>query len=109
MMTLLLVTYPSDKDYMGWSRSLVERGLAASVNVINIKSTYFWESQVQTGDEVLLIIKSDRRVSQNLKDVVLAEHPYKVPCIVELSPIDVNSSYLEWVAAVTLGRRLDGL
>ncbi|GBC70084.1 Divalent-cation tolerance protein CutA [archaeon HR01] len=108
MMALLLVTYPSDRDYLGWARSLVGRGLAACVNVIPVKSVYLWESDIQEDNEVLLILKTDRRVLNDLKDVIKSEHPYQVPEIVELSPADVNKSYLDWVSESTYGRRTAG-
>jgi len=106
MMTLLLVTYPAGKDYMGWVRSLVERGYAACVNIIPVRSIYFWEESIQTDEEVLLLIKSDRSLAARLKDVIAAEHPYEVPEIVELNPVDVNKPYLEWVSGATVGRRV---
>ncbi len=105
MITLLLVTYPANRDYLGWARSLVERGYAASVNLIPVKSIYFWQSSIHTDEEVLLLIKSDRRLAAQLKEVIAAEHPYSVPAIIELNPVDVNTPYLEWVSEVTVGRR----
>jgi len=105
-MAIVLVTYPANKDYMGWGRSLVERGYAACVNIIPVRSIYFWRESVQTDEEVLLLIKSDKSLAGKLKDVIASEHPYEVPEIVELNPVDVNKPYLDWVSGSTVGRRV---
>ncbi len=97
MLVVLLVTYPCDKDFVEWCKSLVERRLAACINIIDVKSVYLWENKTNIEDEVLLFIKTSRERAQELKKVIEAEHPYKVPEVVELSPVDVNKPYLEWV------------
>lgn len=104
-LAILLVTYPSSGDYASWCRSLVERGLAACINIASIKSTYFWEGRVVEDEEVLLIMKTHPEMVEPLKEAVRREHPYSVPEIVELRPVDVNKPYLNWVTASTLGRR----
>jgi len=101
VMAVLLVTYPRAGNYMTWCRSLVERKLAACVNVVELKSFYRWEGRVHEDDEVLLIMKTSTAAVQALKETVAREHPYKVPSIVELSPVDVNKPYLEWVLEST--------
>jgi uncharacterized protein involved in tolerance to divalent cations len=44
VMAVLLVTYPRAGNYMTWCRSLVERKLAACVNVVELKSFYRWRA-----------------------------------------------------------------
>jgi uncharacterized protein involved in tolerance to divalent cations len=46
-------------------------------------------------------MKTSTAAVQALKETVAREHPYKVPSIVELSPVDVNKPYLEWVLEST--------
>ena len=80
--------------------SLVEERLAACVQqVAGVRSTYRWQGQVETADEVLLLIKT---VDARIPDVfarVRALHPHDVP---ELLAINVQAglpAYLDWVAA----------
>jgi len=101
MMAVLLVTYPRTGNYMEWCRSLVERKLAACVNIVEVKSFYRWEGRVEEDDEVLLVMKTGAGRVQDLKETVAREHPYKVPSIVELNPVDVSKPYLEWVLEST--------
>jgi len=102
---VLLVTYPAGRDYAAWCRSLIERGLAACINIASIKSTYLWEGKIVEDDEVLLLMKTHEDMVEQLKEAVRNEHPYSVPEILELRPIDVNKPYLEWVESSTVGRR----
>ena len=80
--------------------SLVDERLAACVQqVAGVRSTYRWQGQVETADEVLLLIKT---VDARIPDVfarVLALHPHDVP---ELLALDVQAglpAYLDWVDA----------
>ncbi|MEM4281330.1 MAG: divalent-cation tolerance protein CutA [Candidatus Caldarchaeum sp.] len=97
MMAVLLVTYPRDKDYAVWCRSLVERRLAACINLVGVNSVYRWDDSVVEDSEVLLLIKTSEEKVQQLKETIALEHPYKIPEIVELKPADVNQPYLQWV------------
>lgn len=101
MMVVLLVTYPKNREYDKWCRSLVERRLAACINVVDVSSFYWWENRVNEDLEVLLIMKTSREKSEMLKEAVRSEHPYKVPEIVELTPTDVSKPYLAWVLEAT--------
>ena len=80
---------------------MVERRLAACVNVVDTKSIYWWENKVNVDSEVLLIMKTSKHRLQLLKETVVEEHPYKVPEIVEITPADVNKTYLDWVVEAT--------
>ncbi|MEM2095440.1 MAG: divalent-cation tolerance protein CutA [Candidatus Caldarchaeum sp.] len=101
MMVVLLVSYPRSGDFEGWCRSLVERRLAACINVVQTESIYWWDNKVNVDSEVLLVIKTSRQKSQLLKETIVAEHPYKVPEMVEITPTDVYKTYLDWVVEAT--------
>jgi periplasmic divalent cation tolerance protein len=81
------------------ARSLIDRRLAACVNLLPITSVYRWEGAVQTDPEVTMLIK----VSDAGVDTLVARlrelHPYDLPEIVVL-PVDVDRSLAEYVAWV---------
>lgn len=97
MICLLYVPFPSDRDYVSWCRSLVSRGLAASINAVQAKSFFFWANQLNQTDEIILIMKTSKEKAEALKKAVEAEHPYQVPAIIEIPVVDVNAPYLSWV------------
>jgi periplasmic divalent cation tolerance protein len=69
----------------------IEYKLAACVNILpSIRSVYKWDDQVETYDELGMIFKTSVEKLNPLKEWLIANHPYKVPAIIELP---VNSSF----------------
>ncbi|MEM0440510.1 MAG: divalent-cation tolerance protein CutA [Candidatus Caldarchaeum sp.] len=101
LICMLYVPFPADRDYAAWCKSLMERKLAASINALHGKSFLFWEGRLHVEDEIILVMKTSREKADELKKVVKAEHPYRVPAILELLLSDVNKDYLEWVMETT--------
>jgi len=96
-MVIFLVTFPADKDAENWARSLIERRLAACVNILKVKSIYLWKKAVEEADESLLIIKTSSKALEKLEKTIKKEHPYELPEIIVLKPDRVDKSYLKWV------------
>jgi periplasmic divalent cation tolerance protein len=85
------------------AKALVERRLAACVNVIPaVTSHYRWEGALHEDVESTLVIKT---VSSRVADVTAAirsMHPYTVPEVVALPVLEAgNADYLAWVRAET--------
>lgn len=67
------MTAPSQEEARRLSGALLERGLAACVNMLpGVESMYTWEGRVETAQEVLMMIKvSGRNLSKfNMTTVV---------------------------------------
>lgn len=101
----VLCTVPGTATGARIARALVERELAACVNVVpGLTSVYRWEGQVQEEPEALLLIKTRRQQLGALEKAVRELHPYTVPELVAL-PIDWGSAdYLSWLWGAT-GRK----
>lgn len=97
LLSLVLVTYPVDNDYRAWCKSIIERKLAACVNIVKVDSIYRFKGKIEESEEVLLIFKTKRETAKLLKEVIMKEHPYEVPEFLELQITDVNEPYLNWV------------
>lgn len=104
-LSLILVTYPADADYRAWCKSIIERKLAACVNILKVNSIYRWKGIIEESEEVLLIFKTRSKLVKTLKEVVMNEHPYEVPEFVELKASKVNTSYLKWIIESTVQPR----
>jgi periplasmic divalent cation tolerance protein len=95
---LVLTTASSREDALKIARSLVERRLAACVNVIpGIESIYRWEGRVEEANEVLLIIKTTENACEGVFRAVKELHSYAVPECISL-PVESGSlPYLKWL------------
>ena len=86
------------------ARSLVEKGLAACVNVVpGLVSFYRWQGRVERDPEVLLVIKTRSERFEELKAALLAEHPYDLPELVAFPIAAGHQPYLEWLEASVRG------
>jgi periplasmic divalent cation tolerance protein len=96
---VVLATCGSAKEARRVARSLVEKRLAACVNILEVpvRSIYRWKGKVESARESLLIIKSSRKRFAALQDAIRHLHSYDVPEIIAL-PIERGSrDYLAWL------------
>ena len=96
-MIVVLTTVGRDFPAESFAEDLVERRLAACVNIIDrIRSIYRWQGKVESENEKLLVIKTtDERLS-DLRDHLLTQHPYEVPELVILRG-EVEGPYRDWL------------
>ena len=99
---VVYVTAPNIETAHKIAETLVEKRLAACVNIIpKINSIYWWEGKIERDEEVLLIIKSRREIFEKLSMAIKEIHPYNVPEIIALPIIKGNKEYLEWINGET--------
>jgi len=94
----VLTTTESRADAEKIARALVERRLAGCVQLIGpIHSTYWWQGVVETAEEYLCLVKSNRDAYPALEAAIQELHPYETPEIVAV-PIEAGSAaYLSWL------------
>ncbi|WP_319467113.1 divalent-cation tolerance protein CutA [uncultured Pseudodesulfovibrio sp.] len=81
---------------------LVERRLAACVNIIDsMHSMYWWNGKVETAEEVVLIAKTRDGLLAELTEAVKVMHSYEVPCVVALPITGGNPEFLGWIREET--------
>lgn len=84
------------------ARALVERNLAACVNIVpGIRSIYRWEGKICEDDEFLLIIKTASDRVSELINTIKEIHPYTVPEVISMGVVEGYKGYIEWVIAET--------
>lgn len=75
---------------------------AACVNIVpDIESHYWWEEKKETDQEILLIVKTQAELLDELILLVKKNHPYSVPEIVAIPIVGGNKDYLKWIDAET--------
>jgi periplasmic divalent cation tolerance protein len=95
---LVLTTVARAEDAERIAEALVQRRLAACVNVLpGVRSIYRWKGAVERDEERLLVVKTRGDRFDALRDAILALHPYEVPEVVAV-PIEAGSpAYLRWL------------
>jgi periplasmic divalent cation tolerance protein len=97
---LVLTTAGSREQAESLARELVERKLAACVNVVHdVCSAYRWKGEITRDNEELLIIKSSESLFPRLRDAILELHSYETPEILAIPIADGDGSYLAWLRA----------
>ena len=98
LVVLTTVARVEDAEYI--AREMVERRLAACVNVVpGVSSTYRWQGAVQTDREWLLVVKTRRDRFEAVRAAIRELHSYEVPEIVMLDIADGDATYLAWIDA----------
>jgi periplasmic divalent cation tolerance protein len=93
-----LSTVGSAEDGERLARALVERRLAACVNVIpRVTSVYRWKGEVCRDQEWLLLIKTRGEKLDALREALVALHPYELPELVALPVETGHAPYLAWL------------
>ncbi len=95
---VVLTTAGSEEEARRVARALVERKLAACVNIVSgVESVYRWKGAVETSAECLLVIKTTATAFARLRDAIGELHSYELPECVMLSIEGGGEKYLEWI------------
>jgi periplasmic divalent cation tolerance protein len=95
---IVLSTCPNGDVADTIARELVERGLAACVNILpSIRSVYTWKDKVETASEHLLLVKAHARQYKAIETCVRQLHPYELPEIIAVPITGGLDTYLSWL------------
>lgn len=95
---MVLTTAGSKAEAQQIARSLVERRLAACVNVNGpMESVYRWEGQIETTEEWLLFIKTTEEALERVQAAIHELHSYELPECIVLAVESGTDEYLGWV------------
>ncbi len=98
---LVYITTSSEEEAELIGRSLVERRLAACVNILHpMRSLYWWDGEIEEGRETVLIAKTVSGNVSALTGEVNRLHSYECPCVavLDIRPDVGNGEYLKWIA-----------
>ncbi|NXH11688.1 CUTA protein, partial [Bucco capensis] len=92
------VTCPNETVAKELARAMVEKHLAACVNILpHITSIYEWKGKLEEDSEVLLMIKTCSSKVPALAEFIRSTHPYEVAEVVAVPVTQGNPPYLRWV------------
>lgn len=95
-------TFPSLETAKAAARRVVERRLAACVNIIpGMTSVYVWEGAVQEDAEVSVLLKTSQSCQAACVAALIEGHPYTTPAAVTWEATGGSAAYLAWVLQST--------
>jgi len=96
----VLTTVENKADAENIAKSLVEKRLAACVQIIGPLTSYFhWQGKLDTAAEYLCLIKSRDDLFVKLETEINNLHPYELPEIIATPITKGGKDYLNWMAA----------
>lgn len=95
---LVFTTAGSEEQASTLAQELVERRLAACVNIVTqVCSIYRWKGQVSQDEEKLLVIKTSIRLFPEVRKAIRALHSYEMPEIVMVPIEDADPEIVTWL------------
>lgn len=77
--------------------ALVERRLAACVQIVPVESVFVWNGAVRRESELLLHVKTTQRRAKDVEACIKELHEYDVPEIATVEMIGGSREYLDWI------------
>ncbi|NLG68082.1 MAG: divalent-cation tolerance protein CutA [Firmicutes bacterium] len=98
---LVYITTADEEQARRIGRALVERKLAACVNIVpSIRSIYWWQGQMVDEGEALLLVKTLEGALDGIEQTVQELHSYTVPAISAVPVERLHGPYLRWMHEV---------
>lgn len=96
MFSIVYITTGNMDEAKQIARILVEKKLAACVNMFPVTSIYRWDG-IQEDYEVAMIVKTTYEQIEQIEKAVKEIHSYTVPCIISFSIDGGSRDYLQWI------------
>src|SRR5512140_2678285 len=94
---IVLTTTGTREEAGKIARALVERQLAACVNIVAIESVYRWKEKVESAQEWLLLVKTTAEAFDDIEGGIKELHSYELPECMVISVEGGSEEYLEWI------------
>ena len=95
----VLTTVGSQSEARKIAQTLVERRLAACVNIVpRVQSIYKWEGKVEEAEEYLLLIKTVKLREEQVRAAIRELHSYELPEYIAIPIASGSAEYLKWLS-----------
>ncbi len=103
MHNFVYVTASSKEEAERIAKALLEKRLAACVNIFPIKSYFWWEGKIDEAEEYGMIVKTTADRFPEVRDEVKRLHSYSVPCICAIPVERGLREFLDWISETVGG------
>ncbi|XP_023557338.1 protein CutA homolog isoform X1 [Octodon degus] len=96
--SVVFINCPSEQIARDIARTILEKKLAASVNILpKASSLYLWKGEMEEASEILLLIKTKTSKVPMLFSYVRLVHPFAIPEVFSLPMDQGDVQYLKWL------------
>jgi len=95
--SVVITTYPDKESAKQAAKLLVDRHLAACVQMLPVESVYSWQGKVCEENEITLYIKTKTALFEKIAALLKENHSYEVAEIIQVPITDGLSDYLKWI------------
>jgi len=95
---LVYTTWASIVEAEQAGRALVEKRLAACVNILpGMISHYWWEGKLERAEESVMLVKTRASLAEAVRKAIKDLHSYETPAIMVLPVESVDADYYRWI------------
>ena len=99
---LVMTNFPDKKGAVALAEALIAQHLAACVNVLSpCTSIYHWQGNVESVDEIPVLIKTLQQHYDQVEQLIKMMHPYELPEVIMVPILNGLPAYLQWIANET--------
>lgn len=98
---VVYATFPDRESAEDVASTVIEARHAACATFWDGGTMYWWEGEIEAGDETLALFKTAPGEVDGLVAALEQAHPYEVPCVLPLASTGGSEAYADWVRAET--------
>ncbi|MGI6213086.1 MAG: divalent-cation tolerance protein CutA [Christensenellales bacterium] len=99
--SLVMTACASREDAKIIIDEILQKRLAACVQLQEVESFYPWKGKIENSKEILLLIKTKSALYKELEQAISAKHKYEIPEIIHTPIAGGLGAYLNWIDEVT--------
>lgn len=98
---MVTTTFNNENEAERIINLLLEKRLVSCCQLSRIKSAGYWKGKIIRNDELLLQMKSKKKLFKEIEKVILENHSYDIPQLIAYDIVDGYKGYLDWIEKET--------
>ena len=94
---IISATFDNEEEAKMIADILLGERLVSCCQFSNIRSKYYWKGKLEETEEILLQMKSKKKLYKEVERVIIENHSYDVPQIVATNITCGSKDYLSWI------------
>lgn len=94
---IMLSTCSDPAEAKKIAKAIIEKRLAACINIIPVHSIFRWKDSIEESDEQLLIIKTSSTLFEKVSECIENLHSYELPEVISTEIKQGSRPYLKWL------------